>query len=106
MKTFLNTSATGVKIFRILYCIFKFCSIFVSRLRLRYSAVFDMYFRDWEDDLDPNTTNVKHGWKNTVFSFDGVERIDDNKNGKVSTGGNFYCHFYIVARPSPFYKLC
>ncbi|XP_032242603.2 uncharacterized protein LOC116620833 isoform X2 [Nematostella vectensis] len=54
-----------------------------SRLRLRYSATCDTYYRDWDDVINLSSKNVYPGWERGVFSFDSVNRIVDEKSEQV-----------------------
>ena len=57
--------------------------IHAYRLRLRYSTANNTYYRDYDDTLDPKTTNVKPDWESVLYNFRGMKRYRDDIHDEV-----------------------
>ena len=43
----------------------------------------DTYYRDYDDTLDPKSTNIKSGWESVLFKYKGIKRYRDDIHDEV-----------------------
>eukprot|EP00794_Sanderia_malayensis_P003082 gene3082-3547_t len=57
-----------------------------DRLRLRYSTAGNTYYRDYEDTINPKTTNKKANWDSVTYESNGVQQFRNETHDELYLG--------------------